>query len=203
MWHGVSQLSRPFGFAFHFGALEFEWWRRRRLLCFRVVLFYVGSYATSCGGTQSVMVLMSTTSWLSTHGRLKWRPEGAAKGAKQKELISRWRSSVIWDCWQWSSNPEVAKTYLVPWNLHLRGDPGGIWQLFRTLGPPKWRGKMAKSFYFSLLLYLHYLETHAERKWQSDDNNDPGEGCQEPPADPNAYVPFVRWNRKCKGVGKK
>ena len=49
------------------------------------VLFYVLSYATSCGGTQSVMVLMSTTSWLSTHGRLKWRPEGVAAGAKQKD----------------------------------------------------------------------------------------------------------------------
>ena len=52
-------------------------------------------------------------------------------------------------------------------------------------------------------MYLHYLETHAERKWQSDDNNDPGEGCQEPPADPNAYVPFVGYKEKKLRVGQK
>ena len=50
-------------------------------------------------------------------------------------------------------------------------------------------------------MYLHYLETHAERKWQSDDNNDPGEGCQEPPADANAYVPFVGFKEREKVKG--
>ena len=68
-------------------ALEFEWVDQGMMQVglFFKVLFYVLSYATSCGGTQSVMVLMSTTSWLSTHGRLKWRPEGVAAGAKQKD----------------------------------------------------------------------------------------------------------------------
>ena len=33
-----------------------------------------------------MMVRMSTTSWLSTQGRLKWRPEGAKAGAKQREI---------------------------------------------------------------------------------------------------------------------
>ena len=70
-----------------FGHLECEWVDQGMMQVglFFKVLFYVLSYATSCGGTQSVMVLMSTTSWLSTHGRLKWRPEGVAAGAKQKD----------------------------------------------------------------------------------------------------------------------
>ena len=151
MWHGVNLGI----------ALEFEWVDQGMMQVglFFKVLFYVLSYATSCGGTQSVMVLMSTTSWLSTHGRLKWRPEGVAAGAKQKD---NWypdeEEFSVMGGMEWDG---PVKTYLVPWSLRLKGDPGERWQLFRTLGPPE-RPNSWVSTFFSECIFITLKHTQSE-----------------------------------------
>ena len=93
------------------------------------------------------MVRMSTTSWLSTQGRLKWRPEGAKAGAKQREIDPYFLLPKM--CDDFFLCVCKKKTYPVLWILHLRGDPSEIWQLVRILVPPVrefWPEKVGKRY---------------------------------------------------------
>ena len=140
------------------------------------------------------MVRMSTTSWLSTQGRLKWRPEGAKAGAKQREidpyfLLPKMCDDFFCVC---------VKRKDLPGPL----DPPSKRRPKRNMTALSYscttckRISIQKGWEKVSSFVSVYLETHAERKWQSDDNNDPGEGCKKPPAYPDAYVPFVGCKRK-------
>ena len=80
--------------------------------------------------------------------------------ARNKKIIDiqKKKNLVLWEGIEWDG---PVKTYLVPWSLRLKGDPGERWQLFRTLGPPE-RPNSGVSTFFSECIFITLKHTQSE-----------------------------------------
>ena len=86
--------------------------------------------------------------------------------ARNKKIIDiqMKKNLVLWEGMEWDG---PVKTYLVPWSLRLKGDPGERWQLFRTLGPPERPNSWVSTFFSENVSSLPWNTRRAKMaKWR-------------------------------------